>query len=279
MNCDDVRQHWSLYHDSEGDTALHFDVNAHLAECPACAEWFVRQSYLETRIEEKLQPATATEELWSQVLVEAGIVAVARPRRWLYFSSLACAVALLISAIATWALIANNHGASLSRLSAEWHERLAAGEEPVPFHSDSDLAVEAYLRREVSFPVRCPPRQDSGFAVEGAGTASLAGEPAAYVVGTVDGAPVSLFILSRDSLVSFPHQRQAMAREVIHRCQEGQYEMAASIVDRNVVLVVGRTKPDKLLRVLRAYGTYPESPATDAASRAGSISHMMARAT
>ncbi|MEX2139450.1 MAG: zf-HC2 domain-containing protein [Pirellulales bacterium] len=261
MNCDDVREHWSLYHDSEGDTALHFDVNAHLAECPACAEWFVRQSYLETRIEEQLQPATATEELWSNLLAEAGIVAVERPRTWLYFTTLACAVALLISAIATWASIANGRGASLSQLSADWHERLAAGEQRVPFRSDSDLAVEEYLRREVSFPVRCPPRKDSGFAVEGAGTASFAGEPAVYVVGSVDGAPVSLFILSRDSLVSFPHQRQAMAREVVHRCQEGQYEMAASIVDRNVVLVVGKTKPDKLLRILKAYGSYPHDRA------------------
>jgi hypothetical protein len=261
MNCDDAREHWSLYHDSEGDTALHFDVNAHLANCPACAEWFVRQTYLETRIEEKLQPTAPTEELWSRVLAEAGVVAVERHRSWLYLASLACAVALLISVIATWAIVSGGQDASLSRLSAEWHERFVAGDALVPFHSNSDLEVEGYLRREVSFPVRCPPRQDSGFAVEGAGTASLAGEPAAYVIGAVDGAPVSLFILSRDSLVSFPHQQKALAREVIHRCQEGPYEMAASIVDRNVVLVVGKASSEKLLRILKAYGSYPHDRA------------------
>jgi len=261
MNCHDARNHWSLYYDSEGDTGLHFEVNAHLEQCPLCAEWFVRQSYLEARIEEKLQPPLATEELWLHVLVEAGIVAVARPRSWLHFTSIACAVVLLISAIVTWAFIADSQGANLSKLSADWHERLAVGNEAVPFRSDSDLAVEEYLRREVSFPVRCPPRKDSGFAVEGAGTASLAGEPAAYVVGTVDGAPVSLFILSRDSLVNFPHQRRAMAREAIHRCKEGQYEMAVSVVDRNVVLVVGKAQPEKLLRILQAYGSYPHDRA------------------
>jgi hypothetical protein len=35
--------------------------------------------------------------------------------------------------------------------------------------------------------------------------------------------------------------------------------MAVSVIDRNVVLVIGRTEPGRLLRVLNAYGTYPET--------------------
>ena len=126
----------------------------------------------------------------------------------------------------------------------------------MPFQSDSDLAVEDYLRHEVSFPVRCPPRKDAGFAVEGAGTCRLADQPAAYLVGKVDAVPVLIFILSRDSLPAFAHQQEALAKEAVHRCREGQLEMALSVVDRNLVLVVGQVKPERLVRVLSYYGTY-----------------------
>ena len=109
----------------------------------------------------------------------------------------------------------------------------------------------------MTFPVRCPPRQDSGFAVQGAGTCQLGSQPAAFVVGEVDQSPVSIFILSRDSLPEFPHQQQALRREAIHRCREGQHEMVLSVIDRNLVLVIGDISQERLLRVLRAYGTYP----------------------
>jgi len=54
MNCENARQYWSLYHDSEGDAALHFEISQHLSRCDACSEWFARQSYLETLLEEEI---------------------------------------------------------------------------------------------------------------------------------------------------------------------------------------------------------------------------------
>jgi hypothetical protein len=93
--------------------------------------------------------------------------------------------------------------------------------------------------------------------VEGAGICRLADQPAAFVVGSVDRDAVSIFILSRDSLAAFPDQSAALQAESIHRCRQGSYEMALSVVDRNVVLVVGKAPAESLLRVLRAYGTYP----------------------
>ena len=33
MTCTEARQQWNLYHDSEGDAELHFQVNEHLAMC------------------------------------------------------------------------------------------------------------------------------------------------------------------------------------------------------------------------------------------------------
>lgn len=266
MNCNDVRAHWSLYHDSEGDPELHWQVSEHLAGCAACAEWFAKQSRLEGLIEEKLGETPADDAMWGRVLAAAGVVEPVRPavrRRWFVFSTLAaCAAAIWIAVATLWhppSQDADNAPASLSALAATLHDRLASGATAVALASDSDLAVEDFLRTKVNFPVRCPPRKDSGFAVRGAGTCKLGTEPVAYVAGYVDRAPVSIFILAKDSLTAFPRQRAAVKAETIHRCREGDYEMVLAVVDNNLVVVVGQVAPQPLLRVLAAYGTYPES--------------------
>jgi len=138
------------------------------------------------------------------------------------------------------------------------HERLVVGEEIPQFESRSDLEVEDYLRKRLSFPVRCPPRKDAGFAVEGAGVCQLAEQPAAYLSGQVGEAPVSIFVLPRDSLAAFPHQQAALLKEKTHFCREGQYAMVLGIIDKSAVMVIGQTDPERLEKVLSAYGAYPD---------------------
>ncbi|CAN5858063.1 hypothetical protein BH23PLA1_BH23PLA1_03220 [soil metagenome] len=272
MTCDDARRHWNLYHDSEGDVALHLQIGEHLATCPGCARWFHQESRLESLIVEKLRAEPETPELWSRVLSGNGLAP--RPsssRRWMLIVGVtACAASIIAVAWlgSSWDS-PDAQGANLTQLTAHWHERLVQGREPVPFRSQSDLEVEAYLRRRVSFPVRCPPRRDAGFAVQGTGVCALAEQPSAFLVGDVGKAPVSIFVLPSESLDAFPHQRDAIFREGTHHCREGPYEMAVTVIDRNVVLVVGQATPDELLRILKAYGSYPdhESPGPDALER------------
>lgn len=260
MNCDEIRRHWNLYHDSEGDAELHWQISQHLEQCIPCAEWFVKQSRFEDFLNDKLREPADDAQVWATVLSGAGLTRPKATRRWLLFTTLAvCAATLLLAVFGPWRLmsVGDRDTHSLSALSANWHERLSSGRASIPFESSSDSDVENYLRHEVAFPVRCPPRQDSGFAVQGAGTCQLGSQPAAFVVGQVDATPVSIFILSRDSLPQFRHQQQALRTEAIHRCREGQHELALSVIDRNLVLVIGDVSQERLLRVLRAYGTYP----------------------
>jgi hypothetical protein len=259
MNCDEAREHWGLYHDSEGDPELFLRINAHLAECPACAEWFHRESRLEDHLSARLSGGEATPDLWSRVLARSGVQpapATSNVRRWVLLgASLALAACVLVAAALS---LTGLGAASLSRLSADVHDRISAGVEPVEFASDSDLEVEHYLRQRVTFPVRCPPRNDTGFVVAGAGTTTLADESAAYVFGHVDGRPVSVVILARDSLARFPRQLVAVREEGTHRCREGRHEMLMREIDRNVVVVIGDADSGRLERVLNAYGTYHE---------------------
>ena len=122
--------------------------------------------------------------------------------------------------------------------------------------SASHLEIEGYLKQHVSFPVRCPPREDAGFSARGGGTSQLASDPVAYVVGQVDGEEVSLFILSRDSLSHFPEQAKLLrqAKTLHHRA--GGLDILMTQFDQNIVLVVGKVDTKKLHRLLRAYGSY-----------------------
>ena len=260
MNCYDVRQHWMLYHDSEGDAELHFRINDHLATCPDCAKWFSKQSRLESLLTEKLGSQPPTPELWNRVLVHCGLAQLAPARRWRWLAGVAACAAVLVVAAVLWpsSRLSVPPAPDLAKLSAARHERLVAGEDIPQFESRSDLEVEDYLRKRVSFSVRCPPRKDAGFAVEGAGVCKLGEQPAAYLSGRVDESPVSIFVLDRDSLAAFPHQQEALLMEKTHRCQEGQYAMVLGIIDKNAVLVVGQTEPERLEKVLSAYGTYSD---------------------
>lgn len=257
MHCNEARQHWNLYHDSEGDAELHFQINEHLAVCPDCAEWFAQQSRLEDLFAEKLRSQIATPELWNQVLSRTGLKQPASVlRSWLWLGSMAACLAII--AVTVWVL--NRPSApDLAKLSVDWHLRVATGKETVQFSNESDLEVERYLRKRVTFPVRCPPRKDAGFAVQGAGVCTLAEQPTVYLSGHVDDALVSILILPRAGLETFPREREAVRKEKTHHCREGEYAMVLGVIDQNAVLVVGATDPARLEKVLLAYGTYPES--------------------
>lgn len=261
MNCHEVRQHWNLYHDSEGDAELHFQVNEHLGLCPDCAQWFSQQSRLEDLLADKIRAGRRTPELWDRVLTRSGLTPPSVSRRWAWLTGLAACMAVLVM-VAWWYGLRPGTSASsdLAHLSADWQEQLESGAVSPSFHSTSDLEVEGYLRKQVSFPVRCPPRQDAGFEVQGAGTCRLADQPAAYLVGNVDSRRVSIFVLPQDSLGAFPRQQEAIRKDVTHRCREKQFAMVMRVIDRNAVLVIGQTDSERLERVLSAYGTYPHHP-------------------
>jgi len=262
MNCDEARRHWSLYHDSEGDSESHFRIGEHLAMCDQCARWFDQQSRLENLLANNLRSQSLTPSVWDAVLNQPGLVPKQRAVLHRWKQMLGVAACLLLITAAWW--ISQRHKSSvepdLAIITSLWHQRLAAGEETLQFRSDSDLAVEDYLRKQVSFPVRCPPRRDAGFAIQGAGVLRLADQPAAYLSGHVGEASVSIFVLPSDSLAAFPHQQQALRKETIHHRWEGDYAMVMGVIDKNAVLVIGQAEPQRLEKVLNAYGTYPDHP-------------------
>jgi len=255
MNCTQARQHWHLFYDSEGDAELHLQINAHLEQCPECARWFFQQSALEENLVRSLKSEMKpTTELWDTIERTLVPPQPIRSRQWLLFGSVVFALAASLLVALGIGLLSPQ--SDLASLSIALHDKLASGQEVPKFASTSHLEIEDYLKQHVSFPVRCPPREDAGFSARGGGTCKLASDPVAYVVGQVDGAEVSLFILSRDSLAHFPKLRTRLLQEGTHHRREGKIEILMTQFDQNIVLVVGRVSTDKLNRLLHAYGSY-----------------------
>jgi hypothetical protein len=146
----------------------------------------------------------------------------------------------------------------LTNLSVELHDKLASGREALKLYSQSPQEVEDYVRTRVSFPMRCPPREDAGFEVAGGGVCHFENDPVAYVVGDVDGRRVSVFIMARESLANYPVQDEALRRQGTLTDRRGSCGVVLGELDRNLILVVGQVDSGRLARVLKAYGSYPD---------------------
>jgi anti-sigma factor RsiW len=243
-----------LYLDSEGDPELHLHLRNHIGECPACAQWFAQQQQLEKRISDQLSAGNASPDLWGSLLTKAGLrKPSAQRRRWpAVVGGLAAAAMVLLALVLVVQSNRRSHTTELTQSAAEWHEQWQRGNVRPDFASASDQEVDRYLKAKVPFRVHCPPRTDVNFTVQGAGVCLIKNQrQAAYIVGHVGKAPVSILVLDRASVEGFPQGG-------FHHCKEGGYQVASGIIAGNVVVVVGTASPDILERLLHAYGSYHE---------------------
>jgi anti-sigma factor RsiW len=251
MNCTEARQNWMLYLDSEGDPELHLRIRDHIGDCPACAKWFAEQQRLEQGIRHCLSAGDSTPELWSRVLSRAGIQSpAARRRRWPVLVSVLTAAAALLAVVIGLQITERSHSTELTRNAAVLHEQWLRGEVPPDFVSSSDQDVDRYLKTSVPFRVHCPPRTDVNFQVQGAGVCVLDRRQAAYIVGTVGQAPVSILVLDKAGW--------RKGQEGPLHCREGEYQVVSGVIFGNLVVVIGTASAETLEKLLNAYGSYHE---------------------
>ena len=260
MNCNEARQHWMLYIDSEGDPELHLRISDHLAMCPECAEWFEKHQRFEHAVTDRLAASEPTPQMWDRVLSNAGVMRpVASRRPWLVLGSVLAVAAAIIVAVLVPTIGQARHS-ELEPIAAEWHDLWARGDLKPDLVSESDELVDRYLKDQVPFRVHCPPRKDVKFAVAGAGVRTVKDQSAAYIVGNVDKAAITILVFARDSLDAFPLDRSHLAEGGgRHRCREKNYEMVSGVTADNLVFVVGAAAPEVLEQVLNAYGSYHET--------------------
>ena len=248
--------------------SLYQEINRHLSQCRDCQDWYERQTAFEIDLAESLRAGTPTATVWGNI--EGSLPSAKRHETsW----TLAAAAACLLLVFLGWRFVTplvdsqmpDDLGGELTRLVSSCHQRLATGDEPLQFASQSDIEVEEFLKHRVAFPVRCPPRQDAGFEVRGGGVCSVGAAPAAYVHGLLESDQVSIFIFPRGRLADFSFEDDILRKQDVAYRRVGNVGMVMAKIDRNLVVVVGPERPEQLERVVRAYGTYPERDPHDAA--------------
>jgi hypothetical protein len=267
MDCHSARSHWNIFYDSEGDAETHFKIEQHLASCDQCRKWFDGQESVERNLTKAINSAELMSPPlvdWDQLLNEVGVVpekSIPNLRRrasrsLILLTAVAASVIALISfGILRSGIIENTP--SLVRESIAVHRFVAMGSLRPDFESTSDIEVDRYLVRRASFPVRCPPRKDSGFEVNGAGMVEFDGQAVAYVVGSVDARPISIFVLPKGHLDLIPKEQRPKVERQVRFQTTPEWLVAYAVIDKNLVLVVGNTTRAKLEKVLSSYGTYP----------------------
>jgi len=256
MNCEEIRQHWHVFHDSEGDAEIHLRINDHLSLCDECSKWFFQQSRLEDGMVEKLRDVEATKEVWKTIRQQCVATEPHVKRHYVFWSSLVAIMLVCLVAIFRGGVLPGGRSFDLAELSAGLHEKLATGREQIQLISNSTNEIEEYLRGSVSFPVRCPPPEEIGFSLRGGGTCHFEQDTVAYIVGQVDGTPVSVFVMDRNSLSHFPLHYNILGRESVYQCRARDVGIVMSQVNDNLVLVTGKAPADRLRQVLKAYGSH-----------------------
>src|SRR5262249_7948381 len=159
----------------------------------------------------------------TRLLSEAGIqTPAARRRRWPVVVGVLTAAATVLLALVIVQMRGRSPSTELARNAAEWHEQRMRGNVHPEFVSASDQEVDRYLKPKVPFRVHCPPRTNVNFTVQGAGVCFMKDQQqAAYIVGHVGKAPVSILVLDRGSV--------AELSQGFHHCQEGTYQVAYGV--------------------------------------------------
>ncbi len=136
MNCDQLRELYTAFHDGELDAQLRSEVEGHLAECPACAQLYAELDALREAIAEAPSlavPAGLSERVIAQVQL-------ARPKPWIYRVGWQLGVAaMLVIVVGSYALMSQMGGMK----SAEAPPPIASGSLSVPAPSAIDEGMRA----------------------------------------------------------------------------------------------------------------------------------------
>lgn len=253
MTCKEVRQNWMLFVDSEGDPELHLRLSDHLAMCPGCAEWLTRQQRFEQALAERMsEPEDSS--IWERVLRFSSVKEPAQRRRRVALRSVLVAAVVVLAGVVIWSTNRQAVSAELPRLTADCHQRHLSGVSQIEFRSQDVGAIDRYITSQVPFRAVCPPRAAVGFVVEGAGVCRWAPEPMVYFVGRVDDTSVSVFVLDRATLDTFPRDRDRLAQgDGRSQAREGGYQTVSALTAENVVVVVGTAPAEVLEKILKAY--------------------------
>ena len=209
--CDDIRGRLTLYLDNELQGDERATVEAHLAECEACAALFARELNFLDALRKSGPLHSASPELRDrvrQILSEGDrvpaveqISPVARRRwRFTWAAGIAAGLLVLVLPVLVWYIVSQPSDFAL--MAAETHLRHVRGELPLEIEAPDDpQKISGWFANKVRFSVQLPNYQESSgqeklYTLEGARLVGYQNDYAAYVAYRMKDRPISLVITS-----------------------------------------------------------------------------------
>lgn len=217
MKCPEARQHLYPFLDDELDVPTNLDVLAHLNVCSRCTELFEEERQFSEAIRASQRSVTLAEEARQRVLVrfrqQARPAGLRRLRRSLRGVT-GVAAALIALLILVFVAISLTSSSGFALAAAEIHERQIEKHEEASSWPVDSKTVDGYVRGRFD-KASLDFLKDSPFGLLGGRDCSQLQSGAVQVGLTMDGRPVSLYILSKDAYdLSEFEERQACGRSV-----------------------------------------------------------------
>ncbi|MGQ9588853.1 MAG: anti-sigma factor family protein [Planctomycetota bacterium] len=276
MKCQEARDLFFLYHDSELDSRSVQDVNLHLETCQACREHWDREERLEEALSRAAWRSAVSVEGFPWTDLEARIradgVSRAEPatqvgtgdvarRSGLRWRSAAAAFLLLglTAVLAGWYLYRPDPSvAAVARSAYEHHQEYLAGKSPVQVRGPDVEAVRNFYAGQLGFEVLVPDALTVASALDlptdlvGARRCTFLGGPVAYVTYRIGERDVTVIL----GPVRPPEATvDAISRSpggILERTVEDCRILIATV--RGVLFVAaGRTDPHALRHLLAAF--------------------------
>lgn len=216
--CEEIRGRLTLYLDNELQGAERATVEAHVAECEACAAELARElNFLKTvRESGPLHEASPALREKVEAILNEGEVLPAAPlpvkttrhaSRFGWVVAIAAGLLVVLLPVLMWRAVRQTEAPSVRRLSsfalmaADTHLRRTRGQLPLEMESASPLHISDWFANKVNFSVKLPNYQESSgqeklYTLEGARLVGFENDYAAYVAYRMKERPISLVITS-----------------------------------------------------------------------------------
>ncbi len=199
MTCREVRDYLFAFLDNELEAALSVELQRHLERCPHCAHDAETERTIRRRLADRLNEASAppvfAEDALARDLGLAGAPPTARRRRPVAMAAaIVAAVLLTLVARALWP------APRLADLLVTDFEHFIEEGKPLQLASADSAATRKWLREQVGLDIRLPDDRNGTCTLIGARRCTLAGQPTAFAVYEIGGAPVALAVVARGGL-------------------------------------------------------------------------------
>ena len=247
MDCQETQKFIHAYLDGEFDEHDRVAMSAHLEGCEGCRKTARMDGAFRRTLKDLHQPVTAPPRLRAAVCqrLDAEDQASRRKqlRRWVLLPAAAAAL-VLVAAQVSWRLLPAA-APNLAEESISWHRQSL----PMDVTGPSAAPVRQFFSNKVPFAVRPPRLGNPRARLVGARLSSLGPRRAAYLVYTVNGQRVSVFITDPATITATGNEIRSGDRKMYHQGVRG-YNVLKFVSGGTGYTVTSDMAPDRLVRLV-----------------------------